>query len=511
MTAQPLPASASAPLQDASAPQPIATAAARGVLWALLATLAAKLSWLAALTVLARLLRPAEFGLFSFGLVFVTFVETVGDLGAGAALIYTRRAAERAAQAAFVLNLAMGAVWFAMAQLAAPAIAGFFHDPRGEPVVRALAFVFLLKGLGNTHDALLRKRLRFRARLLPELALALGKGALAVALALAGLGVWSLVWGQLLGVALWTVALWKVVPWRPALAWPRGELGPLLRFGRGIVAVDVLAGVLHHADQVVVGRISGTAALGLYQLAGRVPEMTVTLAVWVTSHVLFPAFARLYAAGEELREGFLAALRWIPMLTLPMAAGLWLLAEPLLLTLFGGQWAPAAPVLRMLAVYTGLRSLGSHAGDLLKAVGRPGLLAGLGIGKAALLLPALVMAGERGPVAVAAALAAVTGLTALLNLGVVAWITGVSPVAMARALAPSVVATAAMAALVALALAAASPLLPAVELAAGVALGVVAYLAVLRAIAPAALREAVRTLRGARPSVPEGGRAVRGR
>ena len=494
MNAQALAESAPPPVQPE--PQPIATAAARGVLWALLATLAAKLSWLAALAVLARLLRPAEFGLFSFGLVFVTFVETVGDLGAGAALIYSRRGAERAAQGTFVLNLAMGALWFALAQLAAPFVAAFFHDPRGEPVIRALAFVFLLKGLGNTHDALLRKRLRFRSRLGPELALALGKGGLAVALALAGFGVWSLVWGQLLGVALWTAALWRVVPWRPERAWPRGELAPLLRYGRGIVAVDVLAGVLHHADLVVVGRMAGTTALGLYQLAGRVPEMTVTLAVWVTSHVLFPAFARLHAAGEGLREGFLAALRWIPMLTLPMAAGLWLLAEPLLLALFGGQWVSGAPVLRALAVYTALRSLGSHAGDLLKAVGRPGLLAWLGLGKAALLVPALIVAGSRGPVAVAVALASVTGFTALLNLGVVAWITGVSPAAMARAVAPPALATAAMAALLALAGRVAPPLPPAVELAAGIALGVATYVAALSAVAPAALREAARTLRG---------------
>lgn len=474
----------------------LATTTVWSLMWAFLATAGAKLSWLVALALLARILSPEEFGLFAFGLVYVTYAETVGDLGTGSALVYTPRRVEESAQVTFLFNLAMGAFWFTVTQLAAPWVADFFNNPAGEPILRALAWSFVIKGLGNTHDALCRKRMRFKARLVPELLLALGKAVLAVALALAGFGVWSLVWGQLLGVTLWTLALWRVVPWRPSWSWPREAVLPLVRYGRGIVAVDVLAGIVHHADLVVVGRMIGTAALGFYQIASRVPEMTVTLAVWVTSHVLFPAFSKLHASGSGLRQGFLAALRWISLLTVPAATGLFLVAEPLVLTLFGEQWRPAVPVLEALAVYTGIRSLGSHAGDVLKATGRPGLLAGLGVVKALVLVPALVLAAPYGTVAVAAALAGVTALTALLNLFVVSRVASIPLPEIARAPGQALAAGALMAAAVWLAGRATGALAEPLELTVLVVTGVGVYAAALRLLAPDTVRQAIDTFRG---------------
>lgn len=476
--------------------KPLATATVWSLVWAFLATTAAKVSWLAALALLARILSPADFGLFAFGLVYITYVETVGDLGTGAALVYTPERVEESAQITFYANLAMGVAWFTLTQLAAPWVADFFQNPAGEPILRALAFSFLLKGLGNTHDALCRKRMRFKARLAPELLLALGKAILAVVLALQGFGVWSLVWGQLLGVALWTVAMWWIVPWRPSWSFPRERVRPLVRYGRGIVAVNVLAGIVHHADLVVVGRMVGTTALGFYQIAARVPEMTVTLAVWVTGHVLFPAFARLHAAGSHLREGFLSALRWISLLTVPAATGLVLVAEPLVLTLFGSQWTPAVPILQALAVYTGIRSLGSHAGDVLKATGRTGLLAGLGVLKALVLVPVLVWAASRGAVAVAAALAGVTVVTVLLNWVVIGHVAAISAREILRAPRDAFLGAAVMAlAVISVRFGVAGWPEP-LQLAILVTTGLAAYGAALRWLAPDVLRQAVDTFRG---------------
>ncbi|HVS14500.1 MAG TPA: lipopolysaccharide biosynthesis protein [Thermoanaerobaculia bacterium] len=459
--------------------QPLASRAAWGVLWAFFGTAAGKLVWLAATVVLARLLAPRDFGLFAFGLVFLAYVETIGDLGTGAALVYWPRRTAEVAQVTFAANLAMGVGWFLLAQLAAPAVATFFGNPEGEAILRLLAVSFLLRALGNTHDALCQKELRFKARLVPELALGIGKAILAVVLAAAGFGVWSLVWGQLLGLALWTAGLWAVVPWRPGLHLPRELVAPMFRYGRGIVAVKALSAVIHHADLVVVGRMLGVTALGFYQMAAKVPEITLTMALWMASKVLFPTFARLHAAGEDLARGYLAALRWVALASLPAAVGLVLVAEPLVATLFGASWRPAVPILQGLAVAIGLRSLGTPAGDLLKATGRSGLLAGLGVIRAALLLPALIVAGRESAAAVAATMAAVSGLGSLLN-GIAACRLARVPLRrVATALGPCVLATTVLALVLGAWVRWGPAAAPALTLSARVAVGAAAYLAAL--------------------------------
>lgn len=417
-----------------SEPTTLATKAVRGAVWSFATTLAVRLVSLLSLAILTRLLVPEQFGLMALGLVFLTYVETVGDLGTGAALIYWPKRRSDASEVTFWISLLTGLFWFGVTQAGAAALALFFHAPQAEPLIRALALCFPIRALGRTHDSLCQKDLRFKARLVPESAMYITKGIVAISLAVAGMGVWSLVWGQLVGEVLRTLSLWLVVPWRPSLSLPIDLVGPVLRYGRGIIAVNLLAAVLHHADLVVVGRRLGAQDLGLYQIAAKVPEITVALLIWGGAKVLFPTLSKVQHSPAQLRRFYLEALRWVAVLSMPATVGLYLLAKPLLVTFFGDAWLPAVPILRALAIYSGLRALGSHTGDVMKATGRSQLLAGLGVAKAFLLLPALVWASSFGAQAVAWSLTVVSAVGLILNVWVVSHLLGLRPRALLNSL-----------------------------------------------------------------------------
>lgn len=480
--------------------------AAGGMAWSVFATAGGRVISLASVVVLARLLAPAEFGLVAFALVFIAYVEAIGDLGTGAALVRWPDRWPQVAQLAVAINLAMGAVWFALTLVAAPVVADFFGNPDGVSVLRALAWTFPLKALGNTHDALLQRELRFRARAVPELSLLVAKAAVAIPLAVAGLGVWSLVWGQLVGQALWTVLVWIMVPWRPAREMPRLDIvKPVFSYGRGIVAVNLLAVVVHHADLVVVGRVFGAAVLGFYQMADKLPDVAITLLSRATSKVLFPVFSRLHAGGDALRDTYTASLRYLSLLTTPAAVGLVLLAEPIVLTVFGARWLPSVPILRALAAYAGIRALSASAGDILKAIGRPGVLAFLAAIRAVVLVPALILASAGGPAAVALMLTAITVLSTIMTLAVVCRLSDLSWGSVPDALRPSLGTAAVLAVVLGLVVHATARLSPAVQLAVGSVLGLGAYLAAIRVISPAIWRDArrlvaERTARSRRPA-----------
>ncbi len=409
---------------------------AGNLVWAFLASGSAKILSLASAMVLARLLAPEAFGLMGFGLVVATYLDSIADLGTGAALIYWPDRRREAAQLAFVANLASGLCLLGAARSLAPFVATFFRHPEATPILRALAFSFPLRSLGATHDALLRKDMRFRTRAAPEIAQTLARTGVSVALAASGLGVWSLVWGQLAGVCLWTLVQWNVVDFRPDGSFPRELVGPFARYGAGIVSVNVLAAVVHHFDLVVVGRALGAGSLGLYQMAQKLPEATIAVAVWTTSIVLFPAFSRAQKDESALRDAYLGAFRYVSLLVVPTALGLSLLAEPLVILAYGERWRESAPILSALALAVGIRAIGTHAGDVLKATGRPGLLATIGLLKAALVVPALVAVSPLGATSVAATLAAVNAATFFLNIAVASRLVAVSAGQVVEALRP---------------------------------------------------------------------------
>lgn len=461
---------------------------ARGIAWSMFGSFGGRAISMVSLAILARLLVPEDFGLLAFALVFIAYLETVGDLGTSAALVYWPGRWRDVAQLTFLANVSMGLFWVAISMATASAVATFFGSPNGAPVLRTLCWVVLIKSLGNTQDALLQRDLRFRTRLIPELALLGTKAVTSVAFAIMGFGVWSLVWGQLIGQAIATGMLWVLVPWRPGMSLPLRQVGHVFRYGRGIVSVNLVAAVVHHADYVIVGRFLGVAVLGVYQMAYRVPDMVVTLLVRVTSKVLFPALSRVRDAGGEMGDIFFPALRYLSLITFPATVGLALMAEPIILSLFGDQWVESVPILRAIAVYAGIRALGSFTGDVLKAAGRPGWLAVLGIARAVVLVPALLMAARHGALAVAWVLAAVAVLSTGVNLTLACHLLRASAGVLVRSLVPGVISSIPLFSFLLLWAKLSRGFPPALALVPGMLLGIGVYLITARVLLPEIFR-----------------------
>jgi O-antigen/teichoic acid export membrane protein len=453
---------------------------ARAAVWAFVSTAGTKLITLVGLAMLARLLAPREFGLLAFAMTYIATAETIGDLGSGAALVYWPDRRDDAAQVTFIVNALGGLFWCVLTLLLAPAVANFFQSPAGTPVVRLLAVSFIFKFLGNTHDALVQKDLAFRARLVPELALAAVKAGVALVLAYRGYGAYSLAWGHIIGTGARTAMLWIASPWRPSLRIPWDLFKPMLRYGRGIISVNVLSVVSHHADLAIVGRMLGVTALGLYQMATKIPEATIIVVLWVTSKILFPAFAKLKASGAPLKRPYILATKYIAALTIPSATGLSILSTPAILVAFGPAWRGAAPILSALAISAALRGIGTQAGDLLKAAGYTALHAKMSIYKMLPGVPLLLLGGMSGSATyVGLALAASSAINSAVDLGVTSRVMKIPLREVALACLPSIIASATMGVTLLGFLRWTAHARPIIQLSGGVLLGATVYAAVL--------------------------------
>jgi O-antigen/teichoic acid export membrane protein len=168
-------------------------------LWSLAEIVARQAVLLATTVLLARLLTPTDFGLIAMVLVFTAIGATLVDAGLGTALIQ-RAAVDRDDEAtAFRISIACGFVFGGFLFLAAPAIASLYQEPRLSDVVRLMALVLPLTGLGVVPDALLTRRLAFRERAKAEVVASTAAGAVAIALAVRGHGAWSLAWQTVIG------------------------------------------------------------------------------------------------------------------------------------------------------------------------------------------------------------------------------------------------------------------------------------------------------------------------
>jgi PST family polysaccharide transporter len=440
---------------------------------------------LASTAVLARLLTPEDFGLVALALTIMALLEAFADLGVGHALVVnTEDAVEDRAETAFVVSISVGLVLTLIVAGLSPLWAEIFDEPELIPITAVLGCNFLLRSFKSVHEWLARKALDFRVLTVADFADAAVRGTTGIVLALAGLGVWALVIGYLVGTVARIVAVWARVHWRPRLKPQRAHLRQLLTFGGGLSLVSLLNAFIGTFDDLVVGQVLGATALGLYVLGFRLPELLIINISNVASEVLFPAFASV--SRDAHAAAYLTALRYTLMVGLPLAAGLCVLAEPLVLALFGDQWRETVTVTQILTIYALGVTIGIPAGTVYKATGRAGVLVRLAIFRAALLAAGVLLLVDRGIDWVAASQAAVAGLFSLIGLALATRLLSVRPGEIARAVWPCLLPTAGMAGVL-LAIDAAIGPEWLVVVAGGIA-GAATYLGLVALIAPSSLQ-----------------------
>jgi O-antigen/teichoic acid export membrane protein len=91
--------------------------------------------------------------------------------------------------------------------------------------------------------------------------------------------------------------------------------------------------------------------------------------------VLFPAFSRIAVDTDRLREAFLRSLRWICASSFPAGLIFLPLGVPIAVTVFGSEWRPAGEAMMALSLVPAGAMLSVTASEVMKAIGRPQLLA----------------------------------------------------------------------------------------------------------------------------------------
>lgn len=373
----------------------------QGLFWNFLAYGVSKGVVLLTTSILARLLTKDEFGMIAIAMVAINYLAVVKDLGLGAALIQRRGNIQEVSNIIFTFNLFMGIILSILVIPLAPYIANYFNDPQVTPVLRWLGISFFINALGSVHIARLKRDLDFRRKMIPDLGNAIVKGVVSIVMALSGFGVWSLVFGQLSGAITSVVLVWITLPWRPKLSLNFRLARGLIRYGASIMGTDAIGITTDNLDTIIVGRVFGLAQLSIYTLAYRLPEMLMLSNLWIMGGVFFPTFSSLQDQPDEMRKGFLVSVRIIELIIVPIFLGLVIAARPIILVLFGEEWIEAVPILRVLALYAWVSSIGYHIGGIYKAIGRPDILFKLSLISLAVIFPALLIGSRYGLIGIA--------------------------------------------------------------------------------------------------------------
>jgi len=294
--------------------------------------------------ILARILAPAEFGIFAVAAFVVSFFSMVGNVGLGAALIQRKdEIGEDDIQTVFTIQQGAFSVLFLFVFFLAPALGRFYPDlpPGSEWLVRALGLSLLITSLRTVPTIILERDLAYSKIAGIEVAEVLIYQFTAVALAALGLGIWSLVWASILRALAGVAVIFHYVRWRPRLRVSVEKAKVLLKFGIPYQLNNFLGMLTEAVVPSMVAAISGAAAVGYLNLAKNFSHLPIRVVTDSFGQAAYPAFAKIQDDKESLREFVVKSINMLSVVIVPVALFMAALGPELIQTVYGSKWLPA--------------------------------------------------------------------------------------------------------------------------------------------------------------------------
>ena len=350
--------------------------------------------------ILAAWLGPKNYGIVAQATVYIVLVGVFLDQGLAATLIQRPRVRSEDQGTVFVVTALAGLVFAGLTVAVADPLAAFFRTAELEAVLRVLALSVLLKALTVVPQALIVRRLRFRRLAVAETASVLIGGIAALTAAALGLEYWSLV-VMVLTTDVVMFAVLASAAGRPHMRYSREAWREMRSFSLSVFGYQILNYLTRNADNIIVARVLGPSALGLYALSYRVMMLPVLNLGMVVNRVALPTYSRVQADRVRLRRQFLIGTRMLALVSFPVMTVVIVESPRLVPAALGEDWADAVLPMQILAI-TGMRqAVTTLAGPLMLACGRADLQFRIGLAQSLVLTVGFLIGVNAGIVGVA--------------------------------------------------------------------------------------------------------------
>jgi PST family polysaccharide transporter len=332
--------------------------------------------------ILARLLKPADFGVFAVIQFTVTLFSLVGNLGLAPALVQQKTApTQRLLSTVWWAQLGVASLVVPLLWWSSDLLREVWRDlpDVAEPLVRVLALSFLLNSLRVVPTVLLERGMRFSTLAVVELCGSAAYFGTAVGVAYATGSVSALVYAVIVQTTLMCVLCYVVMPWRPRLEFDAHALAGVVRYGAAFQGSTLVGFANSAVAPLLVGVILGKTALGLSGFAQALAWLPLRL-VEIFGRVGFPYYSTLQDDRERLGRELRLNVQACGIVTALFSTLLLVVGEPALQLVYGDTWRAAVPLLQIYATAVLVGFLSPLGNAALNAMGRPGVVFRLTVG-----------------------------------------------------------------------------------------------------------------------------------
>lgn len=348
---------------------------ASSIKWNTLATVATMIIGILQVAILTRLLDKSDFGLIAIATMVIAFTDIFAELGIAAALIHKQNITNDVYASVYWLNIGMSIAISGLTMLNAPIVASFYEQPELTLIIRLLSLKIILTAFGKMFQTIKTKNLEFEFISKVKILTSIIGIVTSTTLAWLGVGVMSLVWGQLAQIAInqGTYAIAGMRQMRLSLHFSLSEVKDVLKIGGFQIGTQVLDFMAARLDVFLIGKFFSMEELGVYNIAKELIVKPYTTINSISSSVFSASFAKIQSDIKLVVSSFLKLIRTVTMLSVPIYAVMFIFANLIVAMLYAPSFADVAIFIRIMSVLGICSMITSQGSSVMIAYGRTDL------------------------------------------------------------------------------------------------------------------------------------------
>lgn len=301
--------------------------------------------------ILARnFLTPDDYGLMGMIAVFNVLALVLLESGFNNGLIRRSSVSQIEYSSVFMFNVTISIVAYVILFFCAPLIAAFFRQPILVSICRINCLALILNALAFVQIVVFTRATNFKAITGANLSGLIVSGAAAVFMAYKGLGVYTLVFQNLIFITVRNIRLWYVSPWRPSFAFDMNVIKGLWGYSSKLMMTGLVSSVFNYICPILIGRYYPAKEVGFYSQASKFSDLSSGTISSALQTATFPIMSQIKDDNERLKRSYRKIIRVTSFASFPVMFGLSAVAVPLIHVLLKEQWHTAAVYLQILGI-----------------------------------------------------------------------------------------------------------------------------------------------------------------
>ena len=320
----------------------------KGVLWSAIERFSVQIVQFVISVILARLLTPEAYGVIALSLVILNVLQTINEVGFGAALMHKLDRDELDFSSVFVMNMLMGTGLYIVLFVTAPLLENLFAVEGLTTVIRWIGHNLIITSFVVVQRTKLFIAVDFKTMAKASLVGVVVSGVIGVVYAYYGGGVMALVVQSLLNNLITTIIIWIYAKWSPSIRFSWNRFVELFKYAYKLIIARFVNTAFNEVYSAMVGAFYTPAQLGLFNRAKSFETLSSNNITQIVQRVSVPVLCEKQHNHQELGESLMSFIRNTAFVVFPLLCGMFVLADPMIRVLLTDKWEGAIWILQVL-------------------------------------------------------------------------------------------------------------------------------------------------------------------